>query len=123
MHQNLVLALLSLPCPFSASSRLPHLASLLPPARSWFFLHSPVSFCLLLHPPDAAASIPDCSSASRQAEQDQCLSYLSVGRKVFGSPQTLHYTVDAVSANDSNDIFVAWLPSRNIAGIPPIQVV
>ena len=42
---------------------------------------------------------------------------------VIVMPDAMHYTIDGVSgAGDAKEIFLAWLPSRNLAGMPPIQV-
>ena len=64
----------------------------------------------------------DIIAQAQKAKRDFCLSYLASGRSSFRAPKMLHYTVDGVrAAGDDNEIFVAWLPERNLAGVAPIQ--
>ena len=72
---------------------------------------------------DGKDSRVDAKDAAKSIKHDHAFRYLSSGRKEFASPTSLHFTIDGVRAGgDENNIFVAWLPRKKLAGIPPIQV-
>ena len=54
---------------------------------------------------------------------DHCLRYFGAGRADFENPGVLHFSMDGVWAgNDDNLIFIARIPRKNLAGIPPLAV-
>ena len=61
--------------------------------------------------------------AAKSIKHDHGFHYLSAGRRDFENVPSLHFTIDGVqAAGDSNNVFVAWHPRKDLAGIPPIQV-
>ncbi len=74
---------------------------------------------------DADGAVPGLASGklAREIKHDHGFRYLGNGRKHFENPPALHLTIDGVrGGGEENNIFVAWLPRKRLAGVPPIQV-
>ena len=71
----------------------------------------------------APSEVTHSKDTARKAETDATLAYMTEGCRIFRHPRSIHLCHDEVRADgEDNDIYVAFLPQRDIAGIPPIQV-
>ena len=69
------------------------------------------------------ARTPSSDSLARRTDMSHTLRFMAAGRIAFKSPPTLHWTHDAVQAGgDHNDVFIGWLPGKNLMAPAPLQV-